>query len=83
MDAKKVQEVIGSLVVALSVLKILIKNGVNPKQLSAAAYGEYYPIASNDTPEGRAKNRRVEIWFFAKKKELQENVKKSVLDKAK
>jgi chemotaxis protein MotB len=68
---------------ALSVLKILIKNGVNPKQLSAAAYGEYYPIASNDTPEGRAKNRRVEIWFFAKKKELQENVQKSVLDKTK
>jgi chemotaxis protein MotB len=68
---------------ALSVLKILIKDGVSPKRLSAAAYGEYHPIASNDTPEGRAKNRRVEIWFFAKKKELQENVKKSVLDKAK
>ncbi|GAX87373.1 chemotaxis protein MotB [Lebetimonas natsushimae] len=68
---------------ALSVLKILLKNGVNPKQLSAAAYGEYHPIASNDTPEGRAKNRRVEIWFFAKKKELQQNVKKSVLDKVK
>ncbi len=68
---------------ALSVLKILIKDGVNPKQLSAAAYGEYHPIASNDTPQGRAKNRRVEIWFFAKKKELQENVQKSVLDKVK
>lgn len=68
---------------ALSVLKILIKDGVNPKQLSAAAYGEYHPIASNDTPEGRAKNRRVEIWFFAKKKELKENVQKSVLDKVK
>ncbi|WP_024790081.1 OmpA family protein [Lebetimonas sp. JH292] len=68
---------------ALSVLKILIKDGVNPKQLSAAAYGEYHPIASNDTPEGRTKNRRVEIWFFAKKKELQNKVQKSVLDKAK
>jgi chemotaxis protein MotB len=68
---------------ALSVLKILIKDRVSPKQLSAAAYGEYHPIASNDTPEGRAKNRRVEIWFFAKKKELQENVQKSVLDKTK
>jgi chemotaxis protein MotB len=67
---------------ALSVLKILIKNGVNPKQLSAAAYGEYHPIASNNTAEGRAKNRRVEIWFFAKKKSLQENIQKSVLDKA-
>jgi len=64
---------------ALSVLRILIKDGVNPKQLSAAAYGEYHPIASNATPEGRAKNRRVEIWFFAKKRE--EEIKKSILDK--
>jgi len=66
---------------ALSVLKILIKNGVNPKQLSAAAYGEYHPIASNATPEGRAKNRRVEIWFFATQKQNQNKIKKSVLDK--
>jgi len=66
---------------ALAVLKILIKNGVNPAQLSAAAYGPYHPIASNLTPEGRAKNRRVEIWFFAKKNK--EEIQKSVLDKAK
>jgi len=64
---------------ALSVLKVLLKNGVNPKQLSAAAYGEYHPIASNATPEGRAKNRRVEIWFFAR--ENKEKIKKSILDK--
>jgi chemotaxis protein MotB len=66
---------------ALAVLKVLLNNGVNPKQLSAAAYGEYHPIASNDTPEGRAKNRRVEIWFFAKKEK--EKIKKSVLDRVK
>jgi len=66
---------------ALSVLKILIKNGVNPKQLNAAAYGEYHPIASNATPEGRAKNRRVEIWFFATQKQNQNKIKKSILDK--
>jgi len=66
---------------ALAVLKILIKNGVNPSQLSAAAYGPYHPIASNLTPEGRAKNRRVEIWFFAKKNK--EEIRKSVLDKVK
>jgi len=63
---------------SLSVLKILIKNGVNPAQLSAAAYGPYHPIASNNTPQGRAKNRRVEIWFFAKKNK--EQIQKSVLD---
>jgi len=31
------------------------------EKMVAAAYGEYRPIASNDTPEGRAKNRRIEI----------------------
>ncbi len=66
---------------ALSVLKVLIKNGVNPKQLSAAAYGEYHPVASNNTPQGRAKNRRVEIWFFAT--EQKQQIKKSILDKVK
>ena len=64
---------------AISVLRVLIKNGVNPKQLSAAAYGEYHPIASNTTPQGRAKNRRVEIWFFAGKGG-EMNTKKSILD---
>ena len=68
---------------ALSVLKILIKDGVSPKQLSAAAYGEYHPIAANATPEGRAKNRRVEIWFFGKKKKYQNKIEKSVLDNTK
>jgi len=66
---------------AINVLKILIKNGVEPKRLSAAAYGPYHPIASNTTPEGRAKNRRVEIWFFAKKRPPK--IEKSVLDKLK
>jgi len=66
---------------ALSVLKILINYGVSPKRLSAAAYGEYHPIASNSTPEGRAKNRRVEIWFFSKKNK--EKIKNSVLDRIK
>jgi len=64
---------------ALSVLKIFIKDGVDPRKLSAAAYGEYHPIASNLTPEGRAKNRRVEIWFFARKEK--QKIQKSILDK--
>ena len=64
---------------AISVLRILIKNGVNPKQLSAAAYGQYHPIASNVTPQGRAKNRRVEIWFFSSKNSVAKT-KKSILD---
>ena len=67
---------------ALSVLKVLIKDGVDPRRLSAAAYGQYHPIASNDTPEGRAKNRRVEIWFFATETNPNK-IKKSVLDRIK
>ena len=65
---------------AISVLRVLVKNGVNPKQLSAAAYAGYHPIASNATPQGRAKNRRVEIWFFAAQSNVM-NAKKSILDK--
>lgn len=36
-------------------------NGLNPKKLMCNGYGKNYPIENNDTPEGRAKNRRVEI----------------------
>jgi chemotaxis protein MotB len=32
-----------------------------PERLSAAGYAEYHPVDSNDTPEGRARNRRVDI----------------------
>lgn len=46
---------------AVAVVKLLISQGVDPRALSAAGYGEYDPIASNDTPDGRAKNRRIEI----------------------
>lgn len=35
--------------------------GLDPKKLMCNGYGKNYPIDSNDTPEGRAKNRRVEI----------------------
>jgi len=35
--------------------------GVNPNLLNARGFGEANPVASNDTPEGRAKNRRIEI----------------------
>ncbi len=35
--------------------------GIPPERLSAVGYGPYRPVASNDTPEGRARNRRIEI----------------------
>jgi chemotaxis protein MotB len=47
---------------ALSVLHYFVDEGsVDPSRLSAVAYGEYQPVASNDTKEGKQKNRRVEI----------------------
>ncbi len=47
---------------ALSVLHYLAdKEGVSEARLSAIGYGEYRPVASNDTKQGRQENRRVEI----------------------
>ena len=46
---------------ATNVLHSLDDRGIPPVQLSATGYGEYRPVASNDTAEGRMKNRRVEI----------------------
>ncbi len=35
--------------------------GVNPARMATRGYGKSFPIASNDTDDGRAQNRRVEI----------------------
>jgi OOP family OmpA-OmpF porin len=44
-----------------NVMGHLINRGVSASRLSSAGYGESQPIASNDTDEGRALNRRVEL----------------------
>ncbi len=47
---------------AINVAKYLIKRyNIDPSRISATGYAEYRPIAPNDTPQGRAKNRRVDI----------------------
>ncbi|MCB1832791.1 MAG: OmpA family protein, partial [Geminicoccaceae bacterium] len=46
---------------AQSVLDYLTGKGVEAERLTAVGFGENRPIASNDTEEGRAQNRRVEI----------------------
>ena len=52
---------------AMTVLEYLTDvEHMDPKRLSASGKGEYEPIASNKTPEGRQKNRRVEIKIFNK-----------------
>ncbi len=53
---------------AISVVKILTDRGVDPKLLSASGFSEYRPVADNDTPEGKAKNRRMEIILMPKRK---------------
>ena len=68
---------------AISVLKELIADGVDPHRMFAAGYGEYHPIATNATAKGREKNRRVEIHFYGRKSEQEGKVRKSVLDGAK
>ncbi|MDE1998235.1 MAG: OmpA family protein [Burkholderiales bacterium] len=47
---------------AQSVVSYLESTGVRPANLSAQGRGKHEPIASNDTAEGRAQNRRVEIF---------------------
>lgn len=50
---------------SLTVLKYLIdRKGIAPEKLTSMGRGEYEPIASNDTAEGRAQNRRVEIRIY-------------------
>jgi chemotaxis protein MotB len=46
---------------AIAVSQILIKAGVSPSKVSAASFGEFRPVTSNDKPETRAQNRRIEI----------------------
>ena len=46
---------------AAAVVTFLVAQGVSPNIISAKGFGDTHPVASNDTPEGRAKNRRIEI----------------------
>ena len=56
---------------ATAIVTILRDNpNIDPQNLTAAGRGEYAPIASNDTPEGRAKNRRIEVILTPKLDEL-------------
>lgn len=50
---------------AVSVVRFLQTQGVEPKMLGAAGFSEYRPLAPNETEEGRSQNRRIEIVLTA------------------
>jgi len=52
---------------ATEIVKFLVSKGVQPERLAAVGYGEFQPLASNDTEAGRAQNRRVAV-MVAKRK---------------
>lgn len=51
---------------ALSVLVFLKEKGIKPERLKSKGFGQTKPIAGNDTPEGRAQNRRTEFTILDK-----------------
>jgi chemotaxis protein MotB len=50
---------------ASSVVRLMIEQGVEPERIKVVSRAEFAPIASNETKEGRAKNRRIEIQLDA------------------
>lgn len=56
---------------ATAIVQLLLENpGINSENLTAAGRGEFAPVASNDTAEGRAKNRRIEVILTPKLDEI-------------
>ena len=55
---------------AINVVFFMIGEGMPPDRISAAGYGQYAPIASNDTDEGKASNRRIDIVLMPNIEEL-------------
>lgn len=54
---------------ATEIVKFLATKGVEPERLAAVGYGEFQPLASNDTEAGRAQNRRVAVMVAKRKME--------------
>lgn len=57
---------------AASVVHLLAGYGIDPATMAAVGYGEYRPVASNESPEGRRQNRRVLIIVMSGKNEDRE-----------
>ena len=60
----------------------LIENkNINPNRISLKGYGEFNPIVPNDTPENKAKNRRVDILVVEERESKTENKNNNVENK--
>lgn len=55
---------------AVTVVRFLQGEGVDPRRLAAAGYSEFDAVADNATPQGRAQNRRIEIVVMPRMDEL-------------
>ena len=56
---------------ASTVAEYLSTRGLDPRLITAEGMSEYHPVASNDTEEGRAQNRRVEIKIYGRQEGIQ------------
>lgn len=54
---------------ASSVVRLFAESGVPPERLVAVGYGEFRPIDTNGTPDGRARNRRVTVMILSDQQE--------------
>lgn len=68
---------------ASSVTRELIKDKVEAKRIMASGKAEFDPVASNETEEGRLKNRRVELRFYSSDSKSENRARKTVLDSVK
>jgi chemotaxis protein MotB len=57
---------------AVNVAKFLIANGIDPERVSVEGYSSYRPLRTNNTPQNKQANRRVEITLF---KDSQSNIR--------
>ena len=61
---------------ASAVVEHLVVNwNINPMLIAPSGRGEYFPVADNATPEGRAQNRRDEILVFEKNYDKSDGIK--------
>ena len=58
-----------SAVRATTVLRYFIQEGIDPERMTATGYADFIPLVNNDSPENRARNRRVEFVLEKEKEE--------------